>query len=76
MKKYFIGIVVSKETVDVSFVESDFQRQPEYPAQYPKGKKGYRSMISDLRLALRYTSNGQWLFCCETTDAYDRQMCH
>ena len=29
MKKYFIGIDVSKETVDVSFVESDFQRQPD-----------------------------------------------
>ena len=35
MKKYFIGIDVSKETVDVSFVESDFQQQPEYLAQYP-----------------------------------------
>ena len=76
MKKYFIGIDVSKETVDVSFVESDFQRQPEYLAQYPNGKKGYRSMVRDLRLALRGTSSGQWLFCCETTGAYDRQMCH
>jgi transposase len=76
MKKYFIGIDVSKETIDVSFVESDFQQQPEYLAQYPNGKKGYRSMIRDLKLALQGTSSGQWLFCCETTGAYDRQMCH
>ena len=76
MKKFFIGIDVSKETVDVSFVESDFQRQPEYLAQYPNSKKGYRSMVRDLKLALRGTSTGQWLFCCETTGAYDRQMCH
>ena len=76
MKKYFIGIDVSKETIDVSFVESDFQRQPEYLAQYPNGKKGYCSMVRDLRLALRGTSSGQWLFCCETTGAYDHQMCH
>ena len=76
MKKFFIGIDVSKETVDVSFVESDFQRQPEYLAQYANSKKGYRSMVRDLKLALRGTSTGQWLFCCETTGAYDRQMCH
>ena len=76
MKKIFIGIDVSKETVDVSFVDSDFQRQPEYLAQYPNGKKGYRSMIRDLRHALRGISSGQWVFCCETTGAYDRQMCH
>lgn len=76
MKKIFIGIDVSKETVDVSFVDSDFQRHPEYLAQYPNGKKGYRSMLSDLRHALRGISSGQWVFCCETTGAYDRQMCH
>lgn len=76
MKKIFIGIDVSKETIDVSFVESDFQRQPEYLAQYQNSKKGYRSMVHDLKLALRGSSTGQWLFCCETTGAYDRQMCH
>ena len=76
MKKFFIGIDVSKETVDVSFVESDFQREPEYLAQYPNDKKGYRSMVRDLKIALRGCSSGQWLFCCETTGAYDRQLCH
>lgn len=76
MKKYFIGIDVSKESIDVSFVESDFQRQPEYLAQYPNSKKGYRSMVRDLKLALRGASTGQWLFCCETTGAYDKPMCH
>ena len=60
----------------MSFVESDFQRQPEYLAQYANSKKGFRSMVRDLKLALRGTSTGQWLFCCETTGAYDRQMCH
>ena len=76
MKKIFIGIDVSKETIDVSFVESDFQRKPEYLAQYTNSKKGYRSMLRDLKLTLRGTSTGQWLFCCETTGAYDKQMCH
>ena len=76
MKKFFIGIDVFKETVDVSFVESDFQRHPEYLAQYPNVKKGYRSMVRDLKQAMRGSSSGQWLFCCETTGAYDRQMCH
>lgn len=76
MKKFFIGIDVSKETVDVSFVESDFQSEPEYLAQYSNDKRGYRSMVRDLKLALRGASSGQWLFCCETTGAYDRQMCH
>lgn len=76
MKKFFIGIDVSKETIDVSYVESDFQRQPEYLAQYPNSKKGYRSMVRDLKLAMRGSNTGQWLFCCETTGAYDKQMCH
>ena len=76
MKKIFIGIDVSKETIDVSFVESDFQQQPKYLAQYPNSKKGYRSMVRDLKHALRDTNTGQWLFCCETTGAYDKQMCH
>lgn len=35
MKKYFIGINVPKETVDVTFVKSDFQRLTEYLAQSP-----------------------------------------
>lgn len=76
MKKIFIGIDVSKETIDVSFVESDFQQQPKYLSQYPNSKKGYRSMVRDLKHALRDTNTGQWLFCCETTGAYDKQMCH
>ena len=76
MKKYFIGIDVSKKTIDVSFVESDFQRKPEYLAQYTNDKKGYRLMVKDLKTALRGVSSGQWLFCCETTGGYDRQLCY
>lgn len=76
MKKYFIGIDVSKETIDVSFVESDFQRKPEYLAQYTNDKQGYRLMVNDLERALRGVSNGQWLFCCETTGGYDCQLCY
>jgi transposase len=76
MKKYFIGIDVSQKTVDVSFVESDFQRKPEYLAQYTNDKKGYSLMVKDLRTVLRGVSSGQWLFCCETTGGYDRPLCY
>ena len=76
MKKIFIGIDVSKETVDVSFVSSDFQSTPEYLAQYSNDSSGYRAMVRDLRAVLPGVSSGQWLFCCETTGAYDRRLCH
>ena len=34
MKKFFIGVDVSKDTVDVSFFDDDRMKSPEYLAQY------------------------------------------
>lgn len=76
MKKFFIGIDVSKETIDVSFFEPDRMRSPEYLAQYPNAPKGFRSMVKDLRLCSYGISCGQWVFCCETTGIFDHALCN
>lgn len=75
MKKFFIGIDVSKETIDVSYFEADRMRHPEYLAQYPNAPKGFRTMVKDLRLCSYGIGCGQWLFCCETTGVYDHSLC-
>jgi len=76
MKKFFIGIDVSKETIDVSFFEPDRMRSPEYLAQYQNAPKGFRSMVKDLRLCSYGISCGQWVFCCETTGIFDHALCN
>ena len=76
MKKIFIGIDVSKETVDVSVLNPDVSSSPEYLAQYANTPSGYRLMVKDIRHMGRIPDDGQWLFCCETTGAYDRPMCY
>lgn len=76
MKKFFIGIDVSKETIDVGFFEPDRMRSPEYLAQYQNAPKGFRSMVKDLRFCSYGISCGQWVFCCETTGIYDHALCN
>mgnify|MGYP007109609898 CR=1 FL=1 len=49
MKKFFIGVDVSKDTVDVSFFDDDRMKSPEYLAQYSNSPKGFREMVKDLR---------------------------
>lgn len=76
MKKFFIGVDVSKDTVDVSFFDDDRMKSPEYLAQYSNSPKGFREMVKDLRMCCHGVSSGQWLFCCETTGRYDHPLCH
>ena len=45
MKKFFIGVDVSKDTVDVSFFDDDRMKSPEYLAQYSNSPKGFREMV-------------------------------
>ena len=76
MKKIFIGIDVSKETIDVSVLNPDDSPVAEYLAQYPNTAAGYRLMVRDIHHLGKVPAEGQWLFCCETTGAYDRPMCY
>ena len=76
MKKIFIGIDVSKETIDVSVLNPDESTAAEYLAQYQNAPAGYRLMVRDIRRIGTVPTEGQWLFCCETTGAYDRPMCY
>ena len=76
MKKIIIGIDVSKEKIDVSYQNIDRQTVPSYMACYANSPRGYRAMVKDLRRSHKGICSGQWLFCCETTGAYDRPMCH
>ena len=78
MKKIFIGVDVSKETVDVSVIfPSMTENKPvviDYH-RYENRPKGFRTMLSDVRKAINDTGTEDWLFCCETTGAYDRALC-
>lgn len=76
MNLFFIGIDVSKETIDVSFFDPRRMRKPEYLASYENRPKGFRSMVKDLRECSCGIGSGQWLFCCETTGSYDYDLCN
>ena len=76
MKKIFIGIDVSKETIDVSVLNPDESTDAEYLGQYANVPSGYSLMIKDIRRMGKIPAGWQWLFCCETTGAYDRPMCY
>ena len=76
MKKIIIGIDVSKEKIDVSHQDMDRQTVPAYLGKYENSPKGYKAMVKDLSRMHKGICPGQWLFCCETTGAYDRPMCY
>lgn len=76
MKKIFIGIDVSKETIDVSVLNPDVSTMSEYLSRYANSSEGYRLMIKDIHRIGKVPAQGQWLFCRETTGAYDRPMCY
>lgn len=75
MNLFFIGIDVSKETIDVGYFEPHRMRKPEYLATYENRPRGFRSMVKDLRKCSYGIGSGQWLFCCETTGRYDYDLC-
>lgn len=75
MKIFFIGIDVSKETIDVSCYNPSRMSSPEYVGEYKNQPCGYRTMVKDLRAYCGGISAGQWLLCCETTGIYDHNLC-
>ena len=75
MENFFIGIDVSKETIDVSCYNPSHMSSPEYVGEYKNQPSGYRTMVKDLRAYCGGISAGQWLLCCETTGVYDHNLC-
>lgn len=75
MQNFYIGIDVSKETIDVSCYNPSQMSGPEYVGEYRNQPSGYRSMVKDLRAYCGGVSAGQWLLCCETSGVYDHNLC-
>lgn len=78
MKKVFIGIDVSKKTVDASvIIPSLSDDQPEIKAygKFDNRRGGFRKMIAMVRKAAQGIDLSEWMFCCETTGSYDAQLC-
>lgn len=78
MKKLFIGIDVSKETIDVTAIipqEDGGTPEPVHYGRYENRPRGFRSMVAAVRRASHGTPAEDWMFCCETTGGYDHRLC-
>ena len=78
MKKIFIGIDVSKETLDVTMIissEDGFTVSSEAYVKVGNSEKGFSKAVSFVRKNAKKTPSEQWLFCCETTGGYDNKLC-
>lgn len=78
MKKVFIGIDVSKKTIDASVIIPSLSDDQPIVLSYGKfdnRPSGFRKMIAMVRKISNGIDLSEWLFCCETTGAYDIQMC-
>ena len=78
MKKIFIGIDVSKETLDVTMIissEDGFTVSSEAYVKVGNSEKGFSQAVSFVRKNAKKTPSEQWLFCCETTGGYDNKLC-
>lgn len=78
MKKIFIGIDVSKKTIDASVIipsQSDDQPIIKAYGKFENNRSGIRKMIAMVRKVAKGIDLSEWLFCCETTGAYDALLC-
>lgn len=78
MKKIFIGVDVSKETIDVSVIFPSLTGNKPNVVYYQRFENkpcGFRSMVANVRKVAGGISTDEWLFCCETTGAYDHSLC-
>lgn len=80
MKKIFIGIDVSKETIDVTVIFNTDRDAEPLTVGYDKfenNPKGFRKMLSWIKKSTKKfkTESREWLFCCETTGGYDHALC-
>lgn len=78
MKKIFIGIDVSKKTVDASVIIPSQSNDTPIILAYGKfdnRPSGFRKMVAMVRKTAKTIDTSEWLFCCETTGTYDIQLC-
>lgn len=78
MKKFFIGVDVSKETVNVSVIcksEDATAIVPLGAEVFANSRMGFRRMLAWSRKTCQRKSFEDMLFCCETTGSYDILMC-
>lgn len=76
MKKFLIGIDISKEKFDVTVIKSlgeGFECEQVHYDVYDNKVRGYSAMLKDMTtLGVRC---GDSLFCMETTGAYELHLC-
>lgn len=78
MKKIFIGIDVSKKTVDASvIIPSQTEDKPILQAygKFDNRPSGFRKMVAMVRKAAAGIESQELVFCCETTGGYDIALC-
>jgi transposase len=78
MKKIFIGIDVSKKTIDASVIIPSLTGDKPILQAYGKfdnKPSGFRKMVAMVRKSSAGIDTLEWVFCCETTGGYDVVMC-
>ena len=78
MKKIFIGIDVSKKTIDASVIIpslTDDRPILQVYGKFDNRPSGFRKMVAMVRKASTGIDTSEWVFCCETTGGYDVALC-
>ena len=78
MKKIFIGIDVSKKTIDASVIIPSMTGDKPLLQVYGKfdnRPSGFRKMVAMVHKASADIDTSEWAFCCETTGGYDIALC-
>ena len=79
MKIFSIGIDVSKEKFDLTVKKVYYgTKQPEFLHYdvYENNPTGFRKMIKTLEKVTGRADKSEWLFCLETTGAYELHLCN
>ena len=77
MKKNFIGIDVSKESLDVTMIsvsDDGLTVEKEDYIKVENDAKGFAKILSFVRKNSDKRKSDSWLFCCETTGGYDNML--
>ena len=79
MKNFSIGIDVSKEKFDLTVKKVHFgAEQSEFLHYdvYENNLSGFRKMLKAVDKATGRADKSEWLFCLETTGAYELHLCN
>ena len=79
MKNFSIGIDVSKEKFDLTVKKVHFgAEQSEFLHYdvYENNPSGFRKMLKAVDKATGRADKSEWLFCLETTGAYELHLCN